>query len=105
MDSPLPATPRKGSPQRRSRGHFASKCATTEARQRRLEAELKAAKRAAKDAVARQARIVGHAALRAVTNHPDAVFRCALVEWLRDTVTKPTERAEIAVLLIEGEGA
>jgi hypothetical protein len=86
----------------RNRKNFTSKRAATEARQRELELELKDAKRAAREAAARQAQIVGYAALRAVTNHPDASFRRALVDWLREAVTKPTERAEIGALLIGG---
>lgn len=64
----------------------------------RLQAAVKAAKHQERDALDRQAAIVGHALIAAMRS--DAKLRGTVVDVLRRKVTKPADRAEIAVLLL-----
>lgn len=64
----------------------------------RLQAAVKAAKHQERDALDRQAAIVGHALIAAMRS--DAKLRGVVVDILRRKVTKPADRAEIAVLLV-----
>jgi hypothetical protein len=95
-----------GNPPRRGRGRpprVVSQHVAAAARLKQAEEELKRAQADARAAHDRRLRILGVAVRSALDRHPDERFRHELVEWLRATVTSPSDRAEIADLLIEGD--
>lgn len=76
-----------------------SAMAKAAARVARLEAQMQAARQHCKAARERQAAIVGRAVIAELAKSPE--FRRAAVEVLRRRVTRPADRAEITVLLVE----